>query len=189
MLRRTPNLASLAARRIPSTSSTRCLSSTAKRQSDITLEVDGVSVTVPQGTALIQACEKAGTFIKLSFYEITIPLDPIGGKPSTLHLAMLRGGLQSHASSRRLQHGFDREAASARWRISEGEPKRARGNQRNTLARSLGRHGISRRSIESLRKTRSEGGKMDSGLSTRIAEQAKDRICSTSLERTSSNSR
>jgi len=58
MLRRTTNVAAVA-RRVPSTS--RCLSSTPKRQSDITLEVDGVSVTVPQGTALIQACEKAGT--------------------------------------------------------------------------------------------------------------------------------
>ncbi|GAA5914671.1 uncharacterized protein JCM6883_001036 [Sporobolomyces salmoneus] len=66
MLCRTP-LAS-AARRLPSTS-TRALSSTARRQADVTLEVDGVSVTVPQGTALIQACEKAGATIPRFCYH------------------------------------------------------------------------------------------------------------------------
>ncbi|GAA5885233.1 hypothetical protein JCM16303_005967 [Sporobolomyces ruberrimus] len=66
MLCRTP-LAS-AARRIPS-ASTRALSSTARRQADVTLEVDGVSVTVPQGTALIQACEKAGATIPRFCYH------------------------------------------------------------------------------------------------------------------------
>ncbi|GJN93399.1 hypothetical protein Rhopal_006454-T1 [Rhodotorula paludigena] len=39
---------------------TRALSTTQPRRADITLEIDGVPVTVPQGTALIQACEKAG---------------------------------------------------------------------------------------------------------------------------------
>lgn len=57
MLRRTP--IQTAARRVVAPS-TRSLSSTPRRLADITLEVDGVSVTVPQGTALIQACEKAG---------------------------------------------------------------------------------------------------------------------------------
>ncbi|GAA5846295.1 hypothetical protein JCM3766R1_002200 [Sporobolomyces carnicolor] len=70
MLCRTP-LAS-AARRLPqraSASSTRALSSSARRQADVTLEVDGVSVTVPQGTALIQACEKAGATIPRFCYH------------------------------------------------------------------------------------------------------------------------
>ncbi|GAA5932485.1 uncharacterized protein JCM15063_001240 [Sporobolomyces koalae] len=66
MLCRTP-LAS-AARRLPS-ASTRALSSTARRQADVTLEVDGVSVTVPQGTALIQACEQAGATIPRFCYH------------------------------------------------------------------------------------------------------------------------
>jgi NADH dehydrogenase (ubiquinone) Fe-S protein 1 len=37
----------------------RLLSTSAVRRADITLTVDGVEVTVPQGTALIQACEAA----------------------------------------------------------------------------------------------------------------------------------
>ncbi|GAA5820883.1 hypothetical protein JCM3770_004852 [Rhodotorula araucariae] len=36
---------------------------------DITLEVDGVPVTVPQGTALIQACEKAGSAVPRFCYH------------------------------------------------------------------------------------------------------------------------
>lgn len=47
----------------------RALSSTAPRRADITLEVDGVPVTVPQGSALIQACEKAGATIPRFCYH------------------------------------------------------------------------------------------------------------------------
>ncbi|BGP13386.1 hypothetical protein JCM10213_008545 [Rhodosporidiobolus nylandii] len=47
----------------------RALSSTPRRLADITLEVDGVPVTVPQGTALIQACEKAGATIPRFCYH------------------------------------------------------------------------------------------------------------------------
>ncbi|KAI5116252.1 hypothetical protein M0805_007966 [Coniferiporia weirii] len=42
-------------------SSTRSFASTSSRQADITLTVDGKEVTVPQGSALIQACEAAGS--------------------------------------------------------------------------------------------------------------------------------
>jgi len=38
----------------------RSLSTTPRRQAEITLEVDGVPVTIEQGASLIQACEKAG---------------------------------------------------------------------------------------------------------------------------------
>lgn len=65
MLRRTQ--LSTAARQLPK--SVRTLSSTAALRADITLEVDGVPVTVPQGTALIQACEKAGATIPRFCYH------------------------------------------------------------------------------------------------------------------------
>lgn len=42
-------------------SSPRNLSTSAPRHAQITLEIDGVQVEVEQGSALIQACEKAGT--------------------------------------------------------------------------------------------------------------------------------
>ncbi|KAG1764559.1 hypothetical protein EDD22DRAFT_449718 [Suillus occidentalis] len=41
----------------------RSIASTSARQADITLTVDGKEVTVPQGSALIQACEAAGAAI------------------------------------------------------------------------------------------------------------------------------
>ncbi|EIW79466.1 NADH-ubiquinone oxidoreductase [Coniophora puteana RWD-64-598 SS2] len=47
----------------------RQLSSTAPRQADITLTVDGKEVTVPQGSALIQACEAAGANIPRFCYH------------------------------------------------------------------------------------------------------------------------
>ncbi|KAL1757391.1 hypothetical protein FB107DRAFT_209309 [Schizophyllum commune] len=47
----------------------RALSSTATRQADITLTVDGKQVTVPQGSALIQACEAAGATIPRFCYH------------------------------------------------------------------------------------------------------------------------
>ncbi|KAL1717899.1 hypothetical protein EV715DRAFT_202305 [Schizophyllum commune] len=47
----------------------RALSSTAARQADITLTVDGKQVTVPQGSALIQACEAAGATIPRFCYH------------------------------------------------------------------------------------------------------------------------
>ncbi|GAA5866580.1 hypothetical protein JCM1840_002389 [Sporobolomyces johnsonii] len=65
MLRRTP--LSTAARRL--TPSARSLSSSPRRQAEITLEVDGVPVTIEQGSALIQACEKAGATIPRFCYH------------------------------------------------------------------------------------------------------------------------
>lgn len=47
----------------------RSLASTPVRQADITLTVDGKEVTVPQGTALIQACEAAGVAIPRFCYH------------------------------------------------------------------------------------------------------------------------
>ncbi|GAA5990764.1 hypothetical protein JCM11641_002031 [Rhodosporidiobolus odoratus] len=47
----------------------RTLASTPVRQAEITLEVDGVPVTVEQGSALIQACEKAGATIPRFCYH------------------------------------------------------------------------------------------------------------------------
>lgn len=47
----------------------RHISSTAPRQADITLTVDGKEVTVPQGSALIQACEAAGAVIPRFCYH------------------------------------------------------------------------------------------------------------------------
>ncbi|KAF9050808.1 Ndufs1, NADH-ubiquinone oxidoreductase 75kD subunit (775) [Hymenopellis radicata] len=47
----------------------RGLSSTSSRQADITLTVDGKEVTVPQGSALIQACEAAGSPIPRFCYH------------------------------------------------------------------------------------------------------------------------
>ncbi|KAF5366124.1 hypothetical protein D9757_010946 [Collybiopsis confluens] len=47
----------------------RSLSTTSARQADITLTVDGKEVTVPQGSALIQACEAAGSTIPRFCYH------------------------------------------------------------------------------------------------------------------------
>ncbi|ORY86759.1 NADH-ubiquinone oxidoreductase 75 kDa subunit [Leucosporidium creatinivorum] len=47
----------------------RSLSSTAARQAEIQLEVDGVQVSVEQGSSLIQACEKAGATIPRFCYH------------------------------------------------------------------------------------------------------------------------
>ncbi|TFK52829.1 NADH-ubiquinone oxidoreductase 75kD subunit [Heliocybe sulcata] len=47
----------------------RHISSTSPRQADITLTVDGKEVTVPQGSALIQACEAAGAVIPRFCYH------------------------------------------------------------------------------------------------------------------------
>lgn len=56
----------------------RTLSSTAPRRADITLEVDGVPVTVPQGTALIQACEKAGATIpRFCYHDVSNPIPSV----------------------------------------------------------------------------------------------------------------
>ncbi|KAH8827071.1 Ndufs1, NADH-ubiquinone oxidoreductase 75kD subunit (775) [Flagelloscypha sp. PMI_526] len=49
--------------------SQRHISSTSRRQADITLTVDGKEVTVPQGSALIQACEAAGSPIPRFCYH------------------------------------------------------------------------------------------------------------------------
>ncbi|GAA6007247.1 hypothetical protein JCM10207_001558 [Rhodosporidiobolus poonsookiae] len=55
--------------RLAPSSATRSLSSTPRRLAEITLEVDGVPVTVEQGSALIQACEKAGATIPRFCYH------------------------------------------------------------------------------------------------------------------------
>ncbi|EKM56635.1 uncharacterized protein PHACADRAFT_118474 [Phanerochaete carnosa HHB-10118-sp] len=47
----------------------RTFASTSSRQADITLTVDGKEVTVPQGSALIQACEAAGATIPRFCYH------------------------------------------------------------------------------------------------------------------------
>ncbi|KAI0033304.1 NADH-ubiquinone oxidoreductase [Vararia minispora EC-137] len=47
----------------------RTLASTSARSADITLTVDGKEVTVPQGSALIQACEAAGATIPRFCYH------------------------------------------------------------------------------------------------------------------------
>ncbi|KII91867.1 hypothetical protein PLICRDRAFT_157289 [Plicaturopsis crispa FD-325 SS-3] len=47
----------------------RNIASTSARQADITLTVDGKEVTVPQGSALIQACEAAGASIPRFCYH------------------------------------------------------------------------------------------------------------------------
>lgn len=47
----------------------RSIASTSARQADITLTVDGKEVTVPQGSALIQACEAAGATIPRFCYH------------------------------------------------------------------------------------------------------------------------
>ncbi|KAI9428631.1 Ndufs1, NADH-ubiquinone oxidoreductase 75kD subunit (775) [Lactarius indigo] len=47
----------------------RSFSSTSARKADITLTVDGKEVTVPQGSALIQACEAAGATIPRFCYH------------------------------------------------------------------------------------------------------------------------
>lgn len=49
--------------------SRRTLSTSSPRQADITLTVDGKEVTVPQGSALIQACEAAGANIPRFCYH------------------------------------------------------------------------------------------------------------------------
>ncbi|CCM01997.1 uncharacterized protein FIBRA_04071 [Fibroporia radiculosa] len=56
-----PSCSSLAGRR--------SFASTSARQADITLTVDGKEVTVPQGSALIQACEAAGATIPRFCYH------------------------------------------------------------------------------------------------------------------------
>lgn len=47
----------------------RSFASSSKRQADVTLTVDGKEVTVPQGSALIQACEAAGATIPRFCYH------------------------------------------------------------------------------------------------------------------------
>jgi len=53
----------------PSPNGIRTFSSTSGRHADITLTVDGKEVTVPQGSALIQACEAAGSAIPRFCYH------------------------------------------------------------------------------------------------------------------------
>ncbi|OCF55257.1 NADH dehydrogenase (quinone), G subunit [Kwoniella mangroviensis CBS 10435] len=55
--------------RVAGPSRARLLSTTAPRQADITLTIDGKEVSVPQGTALIQACEKAGAAVPRFCYH------------------------------------------------------------------------------------------------------------------------
>ncbi|PFH46253.1 hypothetical protein AMATHDRAFT_70260 [Amanita thiersii Skay4041] len=53
----------------PSRSGRRTVASTSTRHAEITLTVDGKEVTVPQGSALIQACEAAGATIPRFCYH------------------------------------------------------------------------------------------------------------------------
>ncbi|WWC69611.1 NADH dehydrogenase (quinone), G subunit [Kwoniella pini CBS 10737] len=55
--------------RVAGPSRARLLSTSAPRQADITLTIDGKEVTVPQGTALIQACEQAGAAVPRFCYH------------------------------------------------------------------------------------------------------------------------
>ncbi|WRT66977.1 NADH dehydrogenase (quinone), G subunit [Kwoniella shivajii] len=55
--------------RVAGPSHARLLSTTVPRQADITLTIDGKEVSVPQGTALIQACEKAGAAVPRFCYH------------------------------------------------------------------------------------------------------------------------
>ncbi|KAH6901969.1 NADH-ubiquinone oxidoreductase [Coprinopsis sp. MPI-PUGE-AT-0042] len=55
--------------KVATSTSRRHLSATASRASDITLTIDGKEITVPQGTALIQACEAAGATIPRFCYH------------------------------------------------------------------------------------------------------------------------
>ncbi|GAA5825997.1 hypothetical protein JCM11251_000084 [Rhodosporidiobolus azoricus] len=56
-------------KRIARATAVRSFASTSRQQAEITLEVDGVPVTVEQGSALIQACEKAGATIPRFCYH------------------------------------------------------------------------------------------------------------------------
>ncbi|KDN47628.1 hypothetical protein RSAG8_03418, partial [Rhizoctonia solani AG-8 WAC10335] len=47
----------------------RTFASSSARRQDITLTVDGKEVTVPQGSALIQACEAAGSNVPRFCYH------------------------------------------------------------------------------------------------------------------------
>ncbi|WVQ71394.1 NADH dehydrogenase (quinone), G subunit [Cryptococcus sp. DSM 104548] len=65
-------LSRLAARNLRSAagpSRTRLFSSSIPRLADVTLTIDGKEVTVPQGTALIQACEQAGATVPRFCYH------------------------------------------------------------------------------------------------------------------------
>ncbi|CAL1709801.1 unnamed protein product [Somion occarium] len=53
----------------PSRKGSRAFASSSRKQADITLTVDGKEVTVPQGSALIQACEAAGATIPRFCYH------------------------------------------------------------------------------------------------------------------------
>ncbi|WVQ77963.1 NADH dehydrogenase (quinone), G subunit [Cryptococcus sp. DSM 104549] len=68
MLRRIAASRSIA-RQVAGPSRTRLFSTTRPRQADITLTIDGKEVTVPQGTALIQACEVAGATVPRFCYH------------------------------------------------------------------------------------------------------------------------
>ncbi|WWD15773.1 NADH dehydrogenase (quinone), G subunit [Kwoniella shandongensis] len=57
------------ARQVGGPSRNRLFSSSRPRQADITLTIDGKEVTVPQGTALIQACEAAGAAVPRFCYH------------------------------------------------------------------------------------------------------------------------
>ncbi|WVO12733.1 NADH dehydrogenase (quinone), G subunit [Cryptococcus depauperatus] len=56
-------------RKVTGSSKARLFSTTVPRLADITLTVDGKEVTVPQGTALIQACEQAGATVPRFCYH------------------------------------------------------------------------------------------------------------------------
>ncbi|KAF4607718.1 NADH dehydrogenase (ubiquinone) 78K chain precursor, 5-prime end [Pleurotus pulmonarius] len=64
-----PTSTGLIGKVVGSQTNIRSISSTSSRQADITLTVDGKEVTVPQGSALIQACEAAGSTIPRFCYH------------------------------------------------------------------------------------------------------------------------
>lgn len=55
--------------RLASLSTRRCFAASSQKHADVELTVDGKKVSVPAGTALIQACEKAGVTIPRYCYH------------------------------------------------------------------------------------------------------------------------
>ncbi|QRW13288.1 NADH-ubiquinone oxidoreductase 78 kDa subunit [Ceratobasidium sp. AG-Ba] len=68
MLRLASSAGRSPAQRLTAQAARRSFASSSARRQDITLTIDGKEVTVPQGTALIQACEAAGSNVPRSVY-------------------------------------------------------------------------------------------------------------------------
>ncbi|KAG8713213.1 hypothetical protein FRC08_013553 [Ceratobasidium sp. 394] len=69
MLRLASSASRSPAQRLAAQAARRTFASSSARRQDITLTVDGKEVTVPQGTALIQACEAAGSNVPRFCYH------------------------------------------------------------------------------------------------------------------------